>query len=142
LLARKFIQQFGKVQGMSQGVALYGRRHEDSMAWGPILSYDAACEEYYGLHPLTWEYHPKITKAGVIEEFVQFNVVHRFPWILVPGEPLLGEDDIEDSDDEVVDDGGGGGGDEVGYDGGGGEEGGDEGGGVGPRCVLIDSHVP
>lgn len=54
---------------MPQGVALYARRHEDIMSCSLGLSYDAACEDYYGICPLSCEYHPKITKAGVTEEF-------------------------------------------------------------------------
>lgn len=101
------------------------------------------------------EIHLEIIEASIIEEYAQYLILHPFPWISVPDDPVLilggeemtvahrhrrrrdeeEEEDVESNDDEEGD----GDGDEDGD--GDGNDGGDE-GGEGLMFEVRDFMVP
>lgn len=115
--------------------------------WGPMLSYDDACDEYHHLHLVIMDYLPDIVEGYMIE-YSQYFAEHPFLRISRPDEPVPVLVDDEDrpprqrrgrgggkEEERGSDDGGDVGGDDGRDDAGGGD-------GGGGAHLRLDVRVP
>lgn len=97
--------QYGHVQDMPQGIAMYAHVQAERSLWGPCVDFGIAIQEIQeiGYHP--WAPRSHIMDASITDEYGAQLHRYPFPRFTNPTERILTIEDLLDGDDSGGDDG-------------------------------------